>query len=470
MLLTFQGPHLEFLNDKTPEIQLAGALSSGKTTVALWKDLDYIRDYPGIHIFLCRYSDSDCKTKLKPAFEELCAMREEFPKWNSTELAYEFGNGSKVYCFGIRSVDALSRYAKLRGLGVSRITVDQAEELPSDIALEIRARLRQRNFPHQLTFVPNPPNVDHWLAKQFPVDNSIKGRRLYEISLYDNSHNLPPETVQTLERAYPPEHAKHCTVVMGKRGVNVTGEPVYGEAFVRKLHVRPIAFDINAPLLEAIDFGKKHPCWVVAQQPYAGGLSFLGGILGQEMFLEDFLGIVKQYREQWFPNMPKNGVRTCCTMSTPLQSVRFTGMSILREMGFDPIWNEHGNSPDVVLAVIERLAGYMRRRSASREESLGVNINEMSWLRASREGIEPCPFVSQAFEAGYVWDTHMISVGSNEFQRPKSDAWFEHGMRCAEAIELNFGADRITQQERERRYGKPDRPPRHVDVPTGWMV
>jgi hypothetical protein len=70
-----------------------------------------------------------------------------------------------VYAFGLKSPDYLSRYAKLRGLGVAGIYNDQTEELAGDFAGELRARLRQQAYPHQLLFCPNSPNVTHWLAK-----------------------------------------------------------------------------------------------------------------------------------------------------------------------------------------------------------------------------------------------------------------------------------------------------------------
>ena len=80
----------------------------------------------------------------------------------------------------------------MRGMGVARIYNDQTEELPEDFSLELRLRLRQPEFPHQLTFSPNPPNVTHWLAQQFPADNRFPNRRYYSVSIHDNAHNLPP--------------------------------------------------------------------------------------------------------------------------------------------------------------------------------------------------------------------------------------------------------------------------------------
>lgn len=450
--LVWKGKIVDFLNDTTREIDLEGALSSGKTTGCIFKELEALKANPGMWSFACRYSDKDTSTKLKPAFEELMTYRRESPLWNSKEMFYEFEQGQRLYMFGIKAADQMSRYSKLRGLGVSRIYVDQAEELPGDISLELRARLRQKGFNHQLTFSPNPTNVNHWLAKQFPDKNTIAGRRYLTLSLYDNAHNLPQESITALEAAYPPEHAKHRSVILGLRGVNVMGEPVYGGYFARKLHVCPIRIDEDAPILEGIVFGRGNPCIVWCQQPYAGGLRFLGGILGQELFLEDFLPIARRHRRQWFGE--RAVFKSCCPPMGEKESrlgTRYTNLNILRKAQFTPIWKDTANAPDVRSALIERIGGYMRRRTIDGEEALTVSDDVTHWLRASREGIEQCPFITEGFEAGYVWARNTVSVSNEEIRVPLSDDWFEHGMRCVEQIELNFGCDLSTSQERDQR-------------------
>ncbi len=454
MPLSFQGVHAEIYADRTREIDAEGALSSGKTTLALAKELDFLLHDKGLHSFMFRYSDVDTKTKLRPAFEEVCMFQNVVvPPWNATEMCYDFDNTSKLYAFGIKAADRLSRYAKLRGLGVARIFSDQAEEVPGDMANELRARLRQRGHEHQLTFTPNPPNTRHWLTAQFPVDNSIPGRHYYGLSLYDNAHNLTPGTVEGLELAFPVEHAKHDVVILGKRGENVIGDPVYENAFSRRLHIRPLAYDATSTLYEAFDFGKNHPCWIAVQQQYTGGWNFLGGVIGENLFLEDFLPIVKQYRVKWFPGIDKTKTKCCCTASS-VSGGKYTGINILQDAGFRPEYRDNGNSPDVVWSVIQRLAAFMRRRGLNGDDSLGVNSDKEHWLKASAKGVEPCQFIAQAFESGYVWNEIPVSVNSNEIRRPQSDDWFEHGMRCAETIELHFGAEQLTPAQKDTRDEK----------------
>lgn len=452
----FRGPIADFLFDTTAEIDLEGSRDCGKTWACLWKELEFLKNYPGMWSFLFRYSDTANSTKLRPALEQMILMRdEEIPPFDSKELCYLFPNGSRAFSFGLKAADAQSRYAKLRGLGVSRVYNDQAEETPADIASELRFALRQPGFPHQLTFSPNPPPHAHWIADQrrggFPENNRFHGRRYYSLSIYDNAHNLPPETITQLEATYPPEHALHKSLILGQRGVNVIGESVYGDTFIRRLHVRPIDVRTNAPILEGIECGKKHPCYVAAQRFYTGGIAFLGGIIGQGLFLEDFLPLVKEHRAKWFPSLAT--FRTCCSPqgAIPPEGSRYTQLTVLREAGFTPWCRENGNAPDVVLAMIERLAGYMRRRTIGGEEAFAINSDPTRWLRTSREGIEPCPFMDEAFEAGYTWDEHPVSVGNKTLRQPHADEWFEFGMHCAEQIELNFGTHQTTDAERDKR-------------------
>ncbi len=443
----WEGIHAIIKADRTEERDVEGALSSAKTTLCLDCELDAVRDNPGIHCFWFRYSDTDTRTKLRPAVEELIRLRgEEQPDWDRDAMCYDWPNGSRAYMFGLRAVSGELRYAKLRGLGVARIYCDQAEELPADIAQELRARLRQRGFSHQITFSPNPVPTRHWLARKdrggFPEDNSVKGRKYFPVSLYDNAYNLPPETIARLERTYPPEHPKHGVVILGRRGPNVIGDPIYEYMFKRDTHVKPIP-PRKGVLYEALDVWKHNPTWVVMQRPYSGGMWLQGGIIGQQLFLAQFLDIVKEYRSKWFGESAE--FKSCAT--APEDASQFSVFSILREAGFECETQAQTNSHDVVLAIIEQLANYMRRRTVTGDEAFLVNSDPERWQLATREGVEPCPFLAEAFESDYVWDEHSISVESKQVRRPKADDWAEHGMHCVEALELNFGAAKPTDSD-----------------------
>ncbi len=448
--MRWRGPIGAFMNDKTPEISLEGALSSGKTTACLWKEFTAYQEMPGIWGWIGRYGDGETQTKVKPAFEQVCHEAGCVPRWDAKELAYVFPNGSKCYAYGLKSPDALSRYSKMRGMGVARIYNDQTEELPEDFSLELRLRLRQQGFPHQLTFSPNPPNVTHWLAQQFPEDNRISGRKYYSISIYDNAHNLPKELLEAALRAYPDSHAKHRSVILGRRGMNVQGDPVYKGAFVRGIHEVETRYTPSLPLEMALDFGKHHPCVIFRQVSPLGQVRFLGGILGQQLYLDDFLEIVLRYRSQWFPD--PIDIKECCDPAGAADTSHGTSgaVEILRKKGIRPAYVPDANSPAMRNAAIERMAAQMRKRCADRTEGFVIDKDPEKWLTISEQATVPDRFLTDGFEAGYVWDEHMVSVGNKQVRKPKKDGWYEHGQNCAEYLELNFGLSPRVKKERMR--------------------
>lgn len=464
--MIWRGIIARFMQDQTRLIDIEGAFRASKTTACLWKVFNSCIEHPGIHWLICRYSDGDTQTKLKPPWRKVLMQAGCQVRWDAMEMCDVFpgvdGKQSRVYIFGIKAQDQTSRYGKFRGMTLAGIYNDQSEELPHDVFLEMTGRLSQGGFPHQLLLSPNPPDENHWLAREFPEDNHINGRVYYSVPIYANAHNLPPDTITGLEQAYPPSHPKHRSAVLGKRGLNVIGQPVYGgdpeknlaPTFSRAIHVRSLQVNPKLPLLEAIDFGKHHPCIVWGQYTPYGQLNLLGGLLGQNLFLKDFASIALQYRSRWFPDMEE--VLTCCDPAGShdnSQGVEENGVRVLVKLGFSPRWKADSNTPEIRLAMVERLAGLMRTRTPQ-GEAFGIESNPEAWQIVSADAVRSWSFLADGFEAGYVWDEHMISVGSKQMRRPKKDGWYEHGQNCCEYLEYNFGGAQPTMQEVERRVAR----------------
>ncbi len=473
--------HLAIKADrKTPEKLIEGSLGSAKTTIGLDTEIDALMDSPGIPTLLFRWSEDAVNTKLKPAFEEILFLRGIEKAWEPAQKRFIFANGSMAYFFGLKSVSEIEMFNKIRGLGVSRIFGDQVEEMRQEVAGELRGRLRPdltatimgKRFPFQLTFVANPNDSDFWLSKEFPEDNKVKGRKLYQLSIFDNKH-LPQESKDSLLRQYPNEHPKNLTMVMGRRGPNITGVPVYDGLYNRHIHhVRAAGVRKGIPIIEAFEFGKHNPVWVFAQRMYGEGLTFLGGIRGTEMALEDFLPIVSNYRERWFPD--RHEVLTCSSPPGSAIGTKFTALNILRKAGFNAVCRDHGNSPEVQLGLIETISGLLRRRTATGSEAVIVNDEPGRWLVVDKDGVKMPPFLHIAFEAGYTWDRHFVSVANKELRQPHDEDKFANVMRAVENLVLNFCANQLTQEERDatrrrdRAYAD-DQP--FADIgPAGWMA
>ena len=464
--MAWYGKQVEALLDETPALDVEGAFRASKTTICLWKEFNALQRQPGIHTILCRWTEDATQGILKPIWRRLLADAGISYDWHGDEQYDEFENGSWAYIRGLKAQDQAGRYSKFRGLTLGRAYIDQAEEIPRDIYLELKARLSQSGYRHQVVISPNAVDEDHWIAREFPDTNMREHHRAISLSVYDNAHNLSEDAIRNLLETYPPGHAKHRSAVLGLRGLNIIGDPVYGPleptqpetaAFQRARHERPLACDPDQTLYEAIDYGKHHPCVVWAQYTPFGELHVLGGILGQHLFLEDFVPILLHYRTEWFGN--RVAVSTCCDPAgshANSQGLQQNGVTVLRNLGIPVTYREDSNSPAVRLAMIERLASYMRRRSARGE---AFAVDDKRWLRISPQQVVPMRFLADGFEAGYVWDAHLISVGSKQMRRPKKDGLYEHGQNCLEYLEHNFGPGlipaKVTQTSRRGRGWDP---------------
>jgi hypothetical protein len=396
----------------------------------------------------------------------LCQEAGQIPTWKAEEHYDEFPNGSRVYLLGLRSSEPQTNpYIKFRGLTLSGIYVDQAEEIPLDIFHELKSRLSQQGYEHQLVISPNPPNEDHWIAEEFPEDNHRPFHQYIRLRIYDNAQNLGSATIPDLEREWPIGHTKRRPLLEGLRGLNVVGKPVYGNVFRRQTHVREIEPYPHVEVLEAIDFGKHHPCILWAQLTPYGGLHWLGGVMGQDLYLTSFLPIVQDYRSRWFPEA--SSFQTCCDPAGTYDNSHgtpITGLDLLHEHGFDPVWRTDSNTVMVRRVAVETIADYLRRFDTRGEPAFALDSRR--WVVVSSEPPRDTPIALQAFEAGYVWDPNKRSAGSKSVSVPKQEGWFEHIMNCGEYIVLNFGReyrspervdrDQVTRSLRDLRIAQRD--------------
>lgn len=466
----FVGIHAEFMADTTPLICLEGARYSGKTWAACAKVVKSCLDFPGIEWLISRYANEETEKKLMPEFRKMCYRYGQSPEWNAKENAFIFPNTSRVEASGLRSSDKLGHLAKVRGLDKGGILNDQSEELPQDIGEELPFGARQSGYPHQVLYLPNPPPEEHWMSDFFPDDNSIVGRKYYRVSLYDNPH-CPEEKLAELERLYPPTHPRYKTLVLGLRGPASVGTPVYESAFVDTLHVAPLTYNPEIPLLEAIQVGQHHPVWLAAQRNYFGGIEILGGIMGKRLFLEDFLPIIQTHRELWF-QQTKAAQLFCDPPPNLANSMRFTNIKLLRDAGFTPKWSDNATSPDVREATIQSIVGYMHRRLGKNQGFL-INTDPRRWLMASHAVIKQSKFFADGCLSTYVWDDHKVSVGNKLYRQPKETEWVEGAQRCLENLVLNCWARKRSQAEQDEAAAEKQKREAKArserTTPHGWL-
>ena len=439
------GPvHREIMRATDRFLDVEGALRSAKTWTILIKLRRLVEEYPGIKVAISRWTEDDLNQKLVPDFRNVCAlMGIAHGTWNAQESCYDFDNGSRVYCVHLKTSQRDNRYAKVRGLTVAVFYIDQLEEVPEDVYNEAALRLSQPNFPQQMIVSPNPVPDTHWIAKRWPEHNRNPQHRYLRLTIWDNKHNLDASTIAAAEMLYPVGHPLRRTKLEGKRGLDVRGTPIYTGAFVRSRHVRSIDILPSLPLCEAYDYGFHHPCVVWYQWAPWGWIRVLGGVMGSDMHLDDFLPVVERYRDLWFPTRLRIEA-TCDPAGASENSQGLTGtpVGILREWyRLNGHRNERGetvfpqfkpdaNHPERRSAANTMAATYMRRQVNGDE---GFLVDAERWILASMGDETHDNFFIDGLEAGYVCEDearHSSKLGT--YWVAKKDGWFEHGQNCFE--------------------------------------
>lgn len=440
------GPvHRQIMAARERFVDVEGALRSAKTWTVLLKERRMLEEYPGIQTFIARHKEGDLHQKLVPDYRRVCAlMGVGHGSWNARESCYDFPNTSRLYCLHLKSSQLDNRYASLRGLTVARGYIDQLEEVEEDIFDEAALRISQPGFPQQLTVSPNPVPASHWIARRWPERGRDADHRYITLSIWDNAHNLAPETIAAAEKLYPVGHPLRRVKLEGKRGLDVRGKPVYTGAFNRQRHAStPVAIHPHLPLYESYDYGFHHPCVIWYQWAPWGHFRVLGGVMGSDLHLDAFLPIVEKYRKLWFPErlrIEATGDPAGAAMNS--QGLRGTPVQMLNDWYF-----EHGerdsrgefvtvlvqpdaNHPERRGAANQRIATYMRRQVAGEEAYL---VDPERWALVELGEEKPDTWFVDGLEAGYVFeDKPRFSSKLGSYALAKKDGWFEHGQNCQE--------------------------------------
>jgi hypothetical protein len=358
-------------------VDLEGAIRAGKSTAPAAKLATYAVEHPGIHMAAARWTQDGLDAQVKPLWRDTATKMGLTLQWHSDEEYDEIlPYGSRVYLRALKAAEDTNRFGKLAGLTLAILWIDQPEEAPQDvIEAYVPGRLSQRGYPLEAWFTPNPPGHGHWLAEMFPEVGCPPHVHYIHTSVYDNRANLPTGYIEALEARYPVGSALRRRFIEGKRGLSVTGKPVYGGYFDRARHVQPVSMNPELPLMEAWDFGTHRPCVVWSQFSPWGAMHILGGVMGEDIYIEDFAPLALMQRAEWFPR-PKD-ILACCDPAgehNNSQGTKINGVRALQDaIGYKPRSVPHSNSPETRSYAIQTLAAYMRRRAIKGGEAFQID-------------------------------------------------------------------------------------------------
>lgn len=478
-------------------VDLEGAIGSGKTTAPAWKLLDYVTHYAGIHTCIGAWTD-EMLGPPKNAF--LAAAREQGFAVEYGNLTWHGGQGEEYYLFEgydsrvyVRSLKASEddmRYMKLAGLSLSILWIDQPEPIPQDVYnAYVPARLRQPGFPHEVWLSPNPLDDSHWLSKEYPPDAAKRAPNYHYIrtTLYDNIAAVGAQFIADMEQKHPPGSALRHRFIDGTRGPMTRGKPIYGAEFNRAIHLREVEPLDECPVLQGHDFGTKHPAVVWVQLPWWGQLRILGSIEGDDMFIESFVPVLKEWRTEWFGEQ-RNYLATCDPSGgkATRDGTTLNGVKVLNGHDIYPTYGDNFNQPTQISFAIETIGGYLTRTVTQpiwtddrceqcrhrRPHGQAGEVLPRQWvvsggsvlhgkqvpafvvdsrrhLVVSNADIEERSPLLNGFMGGYVYAAN-TPIGGINIKRPLKDEIHDHTMRCVEYIIQQFGKVRMAESNLEQ--------------------
>lgn len=470
------GPQMQIVTiHERPErcVDVEGSPRSAKSWgIAFWIwVLVYL--FPGIQIFYCRYKDDDLKT-LRDVWAKVSVYFPSYlqPIWNAKEEAWDFPNGawigdvwtgSRVYLSSLRVAEAMTAdavHGKYKGKTLAVIIVEEAQEVPRVNYQGLKERLSQSKkpngedfpYPLKIVLVHNSVDEDHWIAKEeFPLAAdgdtcSRPGHAHIRADLYSNQHNLGPTVMAGYEQDCPVGHPLRRTVIEGKRGVTLLGDPVYRFSFKRPFHVAKglLPFEPLYPLLEGWDFGQQKPAVVWAQYiAHLAQLRILASVKGSEVFLELFAPKVLELRRRLFGSDEGTQTRSWCdpTGATGNGGLQFTPVTLLQQLGVmaRPSRSSEGgkdaNDPEIRDKAIQTVGGYMHRTSVDGSQAFLMSpiCVEVSWVNGQWEEKASSLMVT-AFEVGYIWSKSPPSDAHPNLRKPQKGTRFDDLMNALEYI------------------------------------
>ena len=181
-------------------ILFSGGLGCGKSFITLLRTIFECMSQDNNYFLVGRSTYQEIHDVLIKEFFEICHQSwiKEYRKTPHPSVILHTFNG-KTSEIIFRNLDSMSR-GELLGLNLGGFAIDQAEDIPEEIFLTLKGRLRRQKIQHRVFMTSNPKLS--WLYRAFkqrPEDNY----RLIEASTLENKGNLPPEYIEDLLK-YPP--------------------------------------------------------------------------------------------------------------------------------------------------------------------------------------------------------------------------------------------------------------------------
>ena len=400
-----------------PVLYLQGGVGSGKSRAMLAPVIEMLLEIPNLRVLWGRNDFKDIKLSIMDKFFEIVPAEiivKKSEQYHWYDIEQPDNNIGRIYFNGLKDLSGFSS----QEFGV--ILVTEAYEITEQAYRTLKRRCRQENAPNIILMEGEAPNEDHWLARVTDPDNENYDPdiEMWTVDTYENWNNLPEAYKGSLESM--PESWKK-KYLKGGFGFIPDGAPFY-QGFKETLHTRVLTANPHKPLILGWDYGFRHPACVVTQLDAKGRWLILREIMGDNITIDQFAGVVAEELATRFPGIeiqdfgygdPAGEAKTDKSEETSVEILRAKGFKVMSE------------------------PSTYRKRKEIIEGKLGTLINGIPALVVNSTG---CKTIVDGFLGGYHYP--VIKQGQAhttiKTESPFHDGFYSHLMNGLEYIAINM--------------------------------
>ncbi len=178
-------------------VLFSGGFGCGKSLMLILKAIEMAVNHPNNYILMGRKTYPELRDTLWKDFQGVCP---EFLIESSSraEMRITFRNKSEII---FRHLDTIAE-SEIRSMNLGAAFIDQAEDIPKDVFLGLRGRLRREGVPEEYRriYMSCNPSLT-WLFADFK-QHPLAEYEVIEASTLENAANLPDGYVKDLMK-YP---------------------------------------------------------------------------------------------------------------------------------------------------------------------------------------------------------------------------------------------------------------------------
>jgi phage terminase large subunit-like protein len=180
----------DFFWSQATEVLYSGAFGAGKSRILCEKAFWLAQQHNGAKIAICRKVAASLAATTELTFvQDVLRPSGVGFKQNRTERWFEFGNGSRIWFFGLDPDPQTGVPSKIGSFDADFIFVDEAVELTEADWMMLIGRLRHDAAGwQQIGAATNPADPSHWLKARFEQSDHL----YLHASTFDN--RLTPES------------------------------------------------------------------------------------------------------------------------------------------------------------------------------------------------------------------------------------------------------------------------------------